>query len=244
MLARARAFELDQQKADIIRRNESKRVSGLPGLAVTAPVTGSDDTTSLDDGTNYGYEQAPMPELPKDDAQAIVAKLKEETGSTTKELKQQAADSGMDWNSFLVRFGLGLMAGKSQYFAQNVGEAGLGALDAQLAEQKAKQAQAAGLSDAELKKMQGKYYGAYAEAIERGAKEKDAQLQAETLVQQRMEKWLAGPGKMAEALTPGATAKEEDRVRRAIYQQLGIVPIMAAGASTGKAKFLGFENPA
>ncbi len=140
---------------------------------------------------------------------------------------------GMDWNSFLVRFGLGLMAGKSQYFAQNVGEAGLSALDAQLAEQKAKQAQAANLSDIELKKMQGKYYEAYADAIERGAKEKNLQLQAETLVQQRMEKWLSGPGKMAEALTPGSTIAEEERVRREIDRQLGITPTMATGAPAG-----------
>jgi hypothetical protein len=175
-----------------------------------------------------------MPALPKEDEEAVIDALKKQTGATTGELKQQAADNGMDFNSFLIRFGLGLMAGESQYAAVNVGKAGLGALDAQLAEQKSRQAQAASLSDSELKKMQAKYYGSYAEAIERGAKEKDSQLQAETLVQQRMEKWLAGPGKMAEALTPGATAKEEERVRRAIYQQLGLNPIMAAGAPVGQ----------
>jgi flagellum-specific peptidoglycan hydrolase FlgJ len=234
MLERAKAFELDQEKADIIRRNQDKVKAVLPGITNPVPVTGVEDNTSLDNGMNYGYEQAPMPELPKEDEQAVIAKLKEATGATTGELKQQAADNGMDFNSFLIRFGLGLMAGESPYAAVNVGKAGLGALDAQLAEQKSRQAQAASLSDSELKKMQAKYYGSYAEAIERGAKEKDSQLQAETLVQQRMEKWLSGPGKMAEALTPGATAKEEERVRRAIYQQLGLNPIMAAGAPAGQ----------
>jgi hypothetical protein len=234
MLERARAFELDQQKADIIRRNQDKVKAGLPGITNPVPVTGVEDSTSLDNGMNYGYEQAQMPELPKEDEKAVIAKLKEQTGATTGELKQQAADSGMDWNSFLIRFGLGLMAGESQYAAVNVGKAGLGALDAQLAEQKSRQAQAASLSDSELKKMQAKYYGSYAEAIERGAKEKDAQLQAETLVQQRMEKWLAGPGKIAALQNPNATAIEEERVRRAIYQQLGLNPIMATGAPAGQ----------
>ena len=35
---------------------------------------------------------------------------------------------GRDWNDFLLNMGLGLLAGKSPYALQNVGEAGLGAL--------------------------------------------------------------------------------------------------------------------
>jgi hypothetical protein len=246
------AAERLQQASFIRESDEAARLMARARAATNAKTTAQtavgaanvpEGIAALDEGMNYGYEQAPMPELAKEDEKAVIAKLKEQTGATTGELKQQAADNGMDFNSFLIRFGLGLMAGESQYAAVNVGKAGLGALDAQLAEQKSRQAQAASLSDSELKKMQAKYYGSYAEAIERGAKEKDERLQAETLVQQHMEKWMTGPGQVAVVQNPNATAIEEARYRKSIYQQLGLNPIMAAGAPTGVAKFLGFENP-
>jgi len=40
----------------------------------------------------------------------------------------QGAKGGRDWNDFLLNMGLGLMAGKSPYALQNLGEAGIGAL--------------------------------------------------------------------------------------------------------------------
>ena len=89
----------------------------------------------------------------------VVDKIKEATGASTAELKQQAADSGMDYNSFLTRLGFGLMAGESQYASVNVGKAGLGALDAQLAEQKAK-------SEAEYRRAMGKHYTMPSSAIQ------------------------------------------------------------------------------
>ena len=232
-LDRARAYELQKQKESVIRNRQTAVQTGLPGAAQALPaqpveenVQGLAPNENIDESIfdpTYGGK-LPLPE------KVIVDKLEDKTGKSSEELKKQADSMGMDWNSFLVRFGLGLMAGESQYASVNVGKAGLGALDAQLAEQKAKQAQALNLSESELKKMQAKYYGSYADAIERGAKEKNEALQAETLVQQRMEKWLSGPGKFAETIERGATAREEERVRKAIYQQLGIKPTMAAGA--------------
>ena len=41
---------------------------------------------------------------------------------------QTPAKGGRDWNDFLLNMGLGLMAGKSPYALQNLGEAGIGAL--------------------------------------------------------------------------------------------------------------------
>ena len=232
-LDRARAYELQKQKESVIRNRQTAVQTTLPGAAQALPaepveenVPGLAPNENIDESVfdpTYGGK-LPLPE------KIIVDKLEDKTGKSSEELKKQADDMGMDWNSFLIRFGLGLMAGESQYASVNVGKAGLGALDAQLAEQKSRQAQAASVSESELKKMQAKYYGSFADAIERGAKEKDSLLEAEKLVQQRMEKWSTGPGKLAEAFTPGATAREEDRVRKAIYQQLGIQPTIAAGA--------------
>jgi len=159
-------------------------------------------------------------------------------GLDVKDLPKDEKTGGTDWNRLMLQMGLHLMAGKSPNLMTNIGEAGLGALGMQQAEEKAK-------SESEFKKMQSKYYGSYADAIERGAKEKNAQLQAETLVQQHIEKWLSsGPGLIATTNDPNATAKEEARVRKSIYQQLGLNPIMSSNTPAGGAKFIGFENPA
>ena len=235
---------------DAARLNQAKMTGAAQGLAMTQAADKADLFPQGGDVSDLVPKTAPAmaPLLPpgilapvaKKD---IVDKLKETTGASTGELKQQAADSGMDWNSFLFRFGLGLMSGESPNALVNVGKAGLGALEAQLAEQKSKQAQAASLPDRELKKAQAKYYGSYADAIERGAKEKNDVLQAETLVQQHIEKWLSSsPGLIATAQDPNATAKEEARFRKSLYLQLGLNPIMSPNAPSGGAKFLGFEN--
>jgi len=225
----------------------------LPGATLAVPANDITTTSNAGIGTltpNENIKESVFDPtfggtLPPDVKKDIVNKLKETTGATTGELKKQAADSGMDYNSFLTRLGFGLMAGESQYASVNLGKAGLGALDAQLAEQKSRQAQAASASESELKKMQAKYYGTYADAIERGAKEKNEVLQAETLVQQHMEKWLSSsPGLIATTNDPNATAKEEARFRKSVYLQLGLNPIMSSNTPAGGAKFLGFENPA
>jgi len=168
------------------------------------------------------------PTLPADAKKDIVDRLKETTGATTGELKQQAANSGMDFNSFLIRFGLGLMAGESQHALVNVGKAGLGALDAQLAEQKARQSQALNLSDIEYRKAMGRYYESQAAATDRGAKEKNLNLEAEKLIAQRM-KELSPLMQAQLAGDPARLAAVEANIRKEIYRQLGIESTMAAG---------------
>jgi hypothetical protein len=221
----------------------AKTAAQTATMAANAP----EGIAALDDGMNYGYDQAPapapVPELLKKDEKDIIDALRKQTGATTGELKQQAADNGMDFNSFLIRFGLGLLAGESQYAAVNVGKAGLSALDAQLAEQKSRQAQALNLSDIEYRKAASRKAAAEADYLERFGKDKNLALEAEKLIAQKL-KDLPAFVQAEVAADPTRLAAIEKKFRQEIYLQLGINPIMAAGAPTGGAKFLGFENPA
>jgi soluble lytic murein transglycosylase-like protein len=140
-----------------------------------------------------------------------------ETAPSTDEIaKSVTGGKGRDWNDFLLNLGLGLMAGKSPYAFQNLGEAGLGALRAE--QDKRKQDAAERLQEA-----QGRYYGAYATAIEHGAKEKNLQLEAEKMIQSTLDK-----NKLL-SIDPEARAAAEAKLRKSIYQNLGIQPIMGGG---------------
>jgi hypothetical protein len=188
------------------------------GAANAPPI----ETTGIQ---NLVPEEAAAPDLSKNAADDIVKMLKKDTGATTPELKQQAANSGMDWNSFLVRFGLGLMAGKSPDALQNIGEAGLSALDAQIAAQKAKQTEAGGLADIEYKQAATKKAVAEADFIASGAKEKNLALQAEQLIAQKVKDLPVTSRMDATQL-----ALAENRIRQSVYQQLGIPLTMLTGA--------------
>jgi len=131
--------------------------------------------------------------------------------------------------------GMNLMASKNPNLLGGVGEAGLGTVSAMAAQKKAE-------SDAAKAKSEGNYYQAYADAMERGAKEKNMALEAEKLVQQHMEKWgTSTAGQLAGLKGAGAAQAEEARVRDAIYRQLGISPTMGAApaANTSGFKLLG-----
>jgi len=138
--------------------------------------------------------------------------------STTNETPKTGTEAkgGRDWNSFLLNMGLGLLAGKSQYALQNAGEAGLGAVKMEQEQRKQDAAE-------RLQEAQGKYYGAYATAIEHGAKEKNLQLEAEKIIQSTLDK-----NKLL-SFDPEARAAAEAKLRQSIYQNLGIRPIMASG---------------
>jgi soluble lytic murein transglycosylase-like protein len=147
---------------------------------------------------------------------------------------------GTDWNDFMIKMGLNLMASKDPNAISGVGQAGLGTLAMQQAEAKAK-------TEDEYRKAMGleagskaKFYEANAASIERGAKEKNLQLEAEKLIAQEIskDKFLGMPGNEA------MRTRRETELRANIYRQLGIEPTMAAGAPRGGAKFIGFENPA
>lgn len=150
---------------------------------------------------------------------------------------------GMDMNRLMLQMGLHLMAGKSPNALTNVGEAGLGTLAMQQAEEKAKSERESKMSEAEYRKAMGKYYGAYGEAIERGAKEKNNVALAEKAAQDAVDTW-AKNNKMALLQSPDLYEQMRKKYRMEAYQSFGIAPTMTAGAPTGGAKFLGFENPA
>jgi len=151
-------------------------------------------------------------------------------GITAAETPKDPVTGGTDWNRLMLQMGLHLMAGKSPNLMTNIGEAGLGTLAMQQAEEKSKSERENRMSEAEYRKAVAGQARAETAAIERGSKEKNMQLEAEKLVQQHMEKWNTGVGKYATLSDKSAPLAEELRIRQEIYRQLGIKPIMAAGA--------------
>ena len=167
----------------------------------------------------------------------------EAEGLSVKDLPKDPITGGMDMNRLMLQMGLHLMAGKSPNLMTNIGEAGLGTLAMQQAEEKAKSERESKMSEAEYRKAMGKYYGAYGEAIERGAKEKNNVALAEKAAQDAVDTW-AKNNKMALLQTPDLYEQMRNKYRMEAYRNFGIEPTMTAGAPTGGAKFLGFENPA
>lgn len=160
-----------------------------------------------------------------------------------KDLAKAETTGGMDMNKLLLQMGLQLMAGKSPNLMTNIGEAGLGVLGMQQAEAKALSERESRMSEAEYRKTMGKYYDANTASIERGAKEKNLNLEAEKLIAQRL-KELPKLTQVQLATDPTRAAAVEANIRKEIYRQLGIEPTMSTNAPIGGAKFLGFENPA
>ena len=176
----------------------------------------------------------PEPALPKTEEKAVVEAAKEATPA--KERKGFTNDD-------LLTLGLSLLANKSPNFMTALGEAGLAAVAGKKEREKTEREEEKLKGAEELQKAQAKYYGAYAGAIERGAKEKNEQLQAEQLVQKHMESWEKN-NKIASIQDPMARLQEENRVRQQIYANLGLKPIMtgqAAPAASGGFKFVGVD---
>lgn len=80
-------------------------------------------------------------------------------GITAAETPKDPVTGGTDWNSLMLKMGLHLMAGKSPNLMTNIGEAGLGALGMQQAEEKSK-------SEAEYRRAMGRYYARPSAAIQ------------------------------------------------------------------------------
>ena len=174
----------------------------------------------------------PEPALPKTEEKAVVEAVKEATPA--KERKGFTNDD-------LLTLGLSLLANKSPNFMTAFGEAGLAAVAGKKEREKTEREEEKLKGAEELQKAQAKYYGSYADAIERGAKEKNEQYQAEQLVQKHMESWEKN-NKIASIQDPMARLQEENRARQQIYANLGLKPIMAgqaAPAGAGDFKIVG-----
>jgi len=147
-------------------------------------------------------------------------------------------------NDDLLTLGLNLLASKSPNFMTALGEAGLATVAGKKEREKMEREESKSKGAEELQRAQAKYYGSYADAIERGAKEKNTEFEAEKMVQENLNKWeKTMAGQMASMNDPTAKAREETRLRTAIYASLGIKPIMgsqsAAPSGGGGFKFLG-----
>ena len=142
-------------------------------------------------------------------------------------------------NDDLLTLGLNLLASKSPNFMTALGEAGLATVAGKKEREKMEREEAKFKGSEELQKAQAKYYSSYADAIERGAKEKNTELEAEKMIRNHMADWMkSNEGKFAGINQDGGLAKqrEEDRVRTAIYASLGIkntMPTTSASSGVG-----------
>ena len=107
-----------------------------------------------------------------------------------------------------------LLANKNPDFAGAVGEAGIGTIGDIAAAEKA-------ASESEYRKSMGKYYGSYADAIERGAKEKNEVQLAEKSAQEALDTW-AKNNKMALLQSPGLYDQMRNKYRMDAYNVYGI----------------------
>jgi hypothetical protein len=169
---------------------------------------------------------------------AGIAKLLPSVEDSAKSLTDTGPKKGnnFDFNDFLIRMGLGMMAGKSPHALTNVGEAGIGALKSMDEQRKAASDRAYQESHMGLFGAQGEQARAYAAAIDRGAKEKNIELEIEKLVAAEI-----GKNKML-SLDPAARIAEENRLRKNLYESQGLTYTGGAGAgSTSGFKFLGVK---
>jgi hypothetical protein len=128
-----------------------------------------------------------------------------------------------------------LLSNKNPNLLGAVGDAGIGTVGDVAAAEKAS-------SESEYRKAMGKYYGSYADAIERGAKEKNETQQAEKSAQEALDTW-AKNNKMALLQSPTLYDQMRNKYRMEAYTAYGIkMPTMAAGspdAAGGGFKLLG-----
>jgi lysozyme family protein len=146
-------------------------------------------------------------------------------------------------NDDLLTLGLSLLASKSPNFMTALGEAGLATVAGKKEREKMEREEAKLKGSEELQRAQAKYYGAYAGAIERGAKEKNEELQAEKAITDYMANWdKSMANKTASMSDSTLRTRAENEYRQRIYAQMGIKPIMgtqAAPAASGGFKFVG-----
>jgi hypothetical protein len=200
-----------------------------------APVAGVADGAipfkGIDDNELKRMQEANQAPMTRDD---LVEAAKEATPA-----KERKGFSNDD----LLTLGLSLLASKSPNFMTALGEAGLATVAGKKEREKTEREEAKSKGAEELQRAQAKYYGAYAGAIERGAKEKNDELQAEKAITDYMANWdKSMANKTASMSDSTLRARAENEYRQRIYAQMGITPIMskqAAPAASGGFKFVG-----
>jgi flagellum-specific peptidoglycan hydrolase FlgJ len=173
-----------------------------------------------------------VPDLNKKQMDNLAEKAKEAT--------PVEARKGLTNDDYLM-MGLSLLANKSPNLATAFGEAGVQTLGAKRAREKDEREEAKYKSTEELQKAQARQYGAYADLLERGGKEKKLEFEAEKEIGDRMAAWDKA-NKVISIQDPMARLQEENRIRQQIYASLGLKPIMtgqAAPAGAGDFKIVG-----
>jgi lysozyme family protein len=169
------------------------------------------------------------------DALDMSKKQMDDLAKDAKDATPVEARKGLTNDDYLM-MGLNLLASKSPNFATAFGEAGVATLGAKRAREKDEREEAKLKGSEELQKAQAKYYGAYAGAIERGAKEKNDELQAEKAITDYMEKWdKSMANKTASMSDSTLRTRAENEYRQRIYAQMGIKPIMAGQSASSAA---------
>lgn len=250
--AAARRTGVQRQQADMAYAQGAAQRAGLAGIAGMGAQTVAAANAPVAAAT--AAPRAEMPRAPRQISETernamLEANASPATAAASVAVAEKALSpeqrKGMSWED-LMMFGFALMAGQSPYALQNVGAAGIAALQGKQAREKAEREQAQSASKARQEEAMAKYYEAYAGAIERGAKEKNDVVAAETLVQKRMADWEKA-NKVLLLSNPNAGAAEEARIRREIYGQLGLevarIPGAPAAADTSGFKVVGVRNP-
>jgi hypothetical protein len=183
--------------------------TGVATTQIPGGVTDLLKSTPIDMGDLEATDRSlgqvqPTPEVKKIEEAAPVSDGKTTGGGGLSSLFKDPA--------FLM--GMRLLANKNPNLFNAVGEAGIGTVGDVAAAEKAS-------SESEYRKSMGKYYGAYGEAIERGAKEKNEVQLAEKSAQEALDTW-AKNNKMALFQSPDLYDRMRDKYRRDAYNVYGI----------------------
>ena len=180
-----------------------------------------------------GYNPNKMEPVSSDEFGGMPEPVQEKIVETAKAVVPEKKGFSLSDEDYLS-LGLRLMANKNPNFLVAAGESGLGAL----ADKKAREKSA---TEKAYIDAQTRYKSAYADALERGAKEKNMAFEAEKEVNDYMVNWNKA-NKMLILQDPTASAREEQRIRAQVYASAGVKPIMAqqaAPASSGGFRFVG-----
>jgi hypothetical protein len=206
------------------------RVSALANETFPAD-TASAGTASAASG--LGYNPNKMEPVSPDEFGGMPEPVKDKVVETAKAVVPEKKGFSLSDEDYLS-LGLRLMANKNPNFLVAAGESGLGALADKKEREKS-------VTEKAYREAQTRYQTAYADALERGAKEKNISFEAEKEVNDYMANWDKN-NKILAMQDPTARMREEQRIREQIYASAGVKPIMAkqaAPAGGGGFKFLG-----
>jgi hypothetical protein len=180
-----------------------------------------------------GYNPNKMEPVSPDEFGGVPEPVKDKVVETAKAVVPEKKGFSLSDEDYLS-LGLRLMANKNPNFLVAAGESGLGALADKKEREKS-------VTEKAYREAQTRYQTAYADALERGAKEKNISFEAEKEVNDYMANWDKN-NKMLALQDPTARMREEQRIRAQVYASAGVKPIMsqqAAPAGGGGFKFLG-----